>query len=463
MNDLTVIVLAAGEGKRMRSRQPKVLHQLCGRPLLGYALRIARHVGDRIVVVAPPGADGVARLAGPEVTTVVQRERLGTGHAVQQAREACAEGGNVLVLPADMPLLRTETIERLVGHHTSSGAAATVLTAIADNPHGYGRVLRQRGRVARIVEERDATDDQKKITEINTSVYCFDGRRLWQALAEVRPDNDQGEYYLTDVVGILARAGARVEAVPVSEASDAMGVNDRKQLAAAAAIQRRRILDALMESGVTILDPVSTYIEDTVAIGQDTVVYPQVLIEGPTEIGAGCVIGAGTQISASRLGDGVRVRPYCVLAEAVVEDEAQLGPFCHLRPQVHIGRGAHIGNFVEVKKSRIGRGSKANHLAYIGDAVVGEGVNIGAGAITCNYDGERKHQTVVGDRAFVGTNVSLVAPVTIGEGAYVGSGSVITRDVPPGALALERSPQVVKERWAERRAAARKDAGRKDG
>ncbi|HXG02739.1 MAG TPA: bifunctional UDP-N-acetylglucosamine diphosphorylase/glucosamine-1-phosphate N-acetyltransferase GlmU [Candidatus Binatia bacterium] len=460
MERLTAIVLAAGEGKRMRSRRPKVLHALCGRPLIAYPLRVARAVADRLVIVIPPEADAVAAAAGPEVMAVVQRERLGTGHAVLQAREAAGDGA-ILVLPGDMPLLSAESVERLVSHHRATGAAATLLTAVLDQPAGYGRVLRQRGRVARIVEERDATDDQKKVTEVNTSVYCFDGRRLWAALAEVRADNDQGEYYLTDVIGVLVRAGARVEAVTVADPTEALGVNDRKQLAAAAAIQRRRILDRLMESGVTVVDPASTYVDDTVTVGPDTVIHPQVVVEGATVIGSDCVIGAGSHLTACRLADRVTVRPYCVLTEAVVEDGAELGPFCHLRPRTHIGAGARIGNFVEVKKSRIGRGSKANHLAYIGDAVVGERVNIGAGAITCNYDGLAKHETRIGDGAFIGTNASLVAPLTIGEGAYIGSGSVITKDVPPGALAVERSPQVVKEGWVARRK-ARATAPRKD-
>jgi bifunctional UDP-N-acetylglucosamine pyrophosphorylase/glucosamine-1-phosphate N-acetyltransferase len=458
---LTAVILAAGEGKRMRSRQPKMLHRMCGRPLVAYPLRLARTLADRIVVVVPPDDQAVAALVGPDVVTVEQRDRLGTGHAVLQAREASGEGGLLLVLPGDMPLLAAETVERLVGHHQASQAVATVLTANVDNPSGYGRILRQRGRLARIVEERDATDDQKKIAEINTSVYCFDATRLWAALSEVRTDNDQGEYYLTDVIAILGRAGARVEAVPMPDATEALGVNDRRQLAAVAAIRRRQILERLMESGVTIIDPASTYIDDTVTIGPDTVVYPHAIVEGATDIGSGCIVGPGTHISNSRLADGVRLKPYCVLTDAVVEEGVQLGPFCHLRPAAHIGAGAHVGNFVEVKKSRIGRGAKANHLAYIGDATVGENVNIGAGAITCNYDGERKHETVIRDRAFIGTNTSLVAPVTIGEGAYVGSGSVITRDVPPGALAVERSPQVVKDGWVARRKAAR--GPRKDG
>jgi bifunctional UDP-N-acetylglucosamine pyrophosphorylase/glucosamine-1-phosphate N-acetyltransferase len=453
MDGLTVVILAAGEGKRMRSRQAKVLHPLCGRPLIGYPLRIARALSDRIVLVVPPDADEVVRVAGPDVRAVVQRERLGTGHAVLQARAATGNEGTILILPGDMPLLTLETIERLVTQHTTSGAAATLLTATMDNPHGYGRVLRQRGRPTRIVEERDATDDQRKVTEIGTAVYCFDAGRLWPALAQVRADNDQGEYYLTDVIGILSRSGARIEAVAVPDAADARGVNDRRQLAEVAAIQRRRILDSLMEAGVSILDPASTYIEDTVTMGPDTVVYPGVVIEGATAIGSECVIGSGCHVASSRLADRVRLRPYCVLTEALVEEGAELGPFCHLRPHAHIGSRAKIGNFVEVKKSRIGRGSKANHLAYIGDATVGENVNIGAGAITCNYDGWAKHPTVIGDRAFVGTNTSLVAPITIGEGAYIGSGSVITKDVPPDALAIERTQQVTKEGWVARRRA----------
>ena len=453
MDGLTIVILAAGEGKRMRSRQPKVLHRLCGRPLIGYALRTARVLADRIVLVVGPDADGVRAAAGEGVRVVEQRERLGTGHAVLQAREACG-AGTILVLPGDSPLLSSETLTALVAQHRAAGAAATVLTAVVDRPQGYGRILRQGGRVKRIVEERDATDDQKKITEINTSVYGFDARRLWKALGELRPDNDQGEYYLTDVIGLLARAGGRIEALAAPDPAEALGINDRKQLAAVAAIQRRRILDGLMEAGVTVLDPASTYVEDTVTIGPDTTLYPNVVLEGATTIGSECVIASGCQVSASRFGDRVTLKPYCVVSEAVVEDDATLGPFCHLRPGCHIGQKAKIGNFVEAKKARIGRGSKANHLAYLGDATVGEDVNIGAGTITCNYDGRAKHETRIGDGAFVGTNATLVAPLVIGEGAYVGGGSTITKDVPPGALAVGRAPQVVKEGWAARRARA---------
>ncbi len=454
MNELTAIILAAGEGKRMRSSQPKVLHRLCGRPLVAYPLRAARSVADRLVVVVGPDAGDLADVLGPDAQVAEQRERLGTGHAVLQAQPFCGDGA-VLVLPGDAPLLSAATVERLVAHHRTTRAAATMLTAAVDEPRGYGRILRQGGRVAGIVEERDATDDQKAITEINTSVYCFEARRLWSALAKVRPDNDQGEYYLTDVIAILARAGERIEALATTDPVEALGVNDRKQLAALAAIQRQRILDRLMEDGVTIVDPASTYVEDTVSIGPDTIVYPHVVIEGNTTIGGDCVIGAGCQVSGSRLADRVALKPYCVIADSVVDTGASLGPFCHLRPQSHVGAHARIGNFVELKKTRMGRGAKANHLAYLGDATVGDDVNVGAGTITCNYDGVAKHATTIEDGAFIGTNASLVAPITIGAGAYVGAGSVITKDVPAGALAVARGHQVVKDGWATRRAKPR--------
>lgn len=456
MHGLTTVILAAGEGKRMRSRQPKVLHELCGRSLITYPLRLARTVADRIVLVVGPNSEGVCAVAGEGVAIVEQRERLGTGHAVLQARALCeSASGAILVLPGDVPLLSVETIERLVGHHTATGAAATILTAIVERPQGYGRVLRQGGRVKRIVEDRDATDDEKRVAEINTSVYCFDGRRLWQALEQVKPDNDQGEYYLTDVIGLLARAGGRVEALSVDDAEEALGVNDRKQLAALAAIQRRRIVDRHMLAGVTILDPATTYIDDTVTIGPDTVIYPNVVIDVASEIGSDCVIGAGCQIRATRIGDRVRLKPYCVLTESRVDDEAVMGPFCHLRPNSHVGAGAEIGNFIELKKAKVGRRSKAHHVGYLGDVTIGEGANIGAGTIFVNYDGAAKHHTTVGDGAFVGSNTSVVAPLTIGPGAYVAAGSVITKDVPADALVVERAPLVVKENWAARRRARR--------
>ena len=452
--ELTTVILAAGEGKRMRSQRAKALHPLGGRPLVAYAVRLAQRLGGRIVVVVGRQGEEMRRAVGEaaKLTFVEQKERLGTGHALREARGACDNGrATILVLPCDTPLLTEATLRRLIEHHRSSGAAATLLTAVLEDPTGYGRVLRKRGRVVGIVEERDASRTQRRIREIGTSIYCFESEALWPALDRVRPDNDQGEYYLTDVIGILARQRKRVEALAAPDETEALGVNDRRQLAQVAVLLRARVLKRLMAEGVTLLDPASTYVDDTVSVDADTVIGPGVVLEGATSIGAGCVIGFGCQISGSRIGDRVTFRPYCVLNEAVVEDGAILGPFCHLRPLSHVGPRAKIGNFVELKKSRIGRGSKVPHLSYVGDATVGEQVNIGAGTITCNYDGVTKHETRIGDRAFVGTNTSLVAPITIGEGAYVGAGSTVTKDVPPGALALGRAEQVNKEGWAERR------------
>ncbi len=452
--DLTVVILAAGEGKRMRSRRPKALHLLGGRPLIAYPVALARRLGGRLVVVVGRVGEDVRRAVGDAapVHFVEQKERLGTGHALKEARSACGNGtGTLVVLPADTPLLCEQTLKQLVDRHRESGAAATLLTAVVGDPTGYGRIVREGDRVAAIVEEREATPAERQIREINTSIYVFDPRHLWSALEQVRADNDQGEYYLTDVVGILRRAGRLVEALRTDDPTECLGINDRKQLAHVASLLRMRTLERLMAEGVTVVDPATTFVDDTVTVGPDSVLEPGVLLSGATVVGADCVIGLGSHVLDSRLGDRVRLRPYCVLTEAIVEDEATLGPFCHLRPLSHVGPRAKIGNFVELKKSRIGRGSKVPHLSYVGDATVDEDVNIGAGTITCNYDGVKKHETRIEKGAFVGTNTSLVAPVTIGEGAYVGAGSTITKDVPPGALALGRAEQVTKEGWAARR------------
>jgi bifunctional UDP-N-acetylglucosamine pyrophosphorylase/glucosamine-1-phosphate N-acetyltransferase len=459
MKTLTAVILAAGESKRMRSSRPKALHLLGGRRLIDYPVRVARALGARVVVVVGRGAEAVRAAIGeaPDLAYVEQKERLGTAHALLQARGACGDGaGAVLVLPGDQPLMSEVLLRALVDHHRSTSAAATLLTAEVEDPAGYGRVIREGGRPAAIIEQRDATAAQRAIREIGTSTYCFDARRLWPALDRVTPQNDQGEYYLTDVVSILAASGARVEALAAPDPEECMGINDRKQLAEAAAALRRRTLERLMVEGVTILDPAATYVDDTVAVGADTVIYPGAVLEGTTAIGAECVVGPGCHVTGSRIGDRVTLRPYCVLSDAVVEAEAQLGPFCHLRPQSHVGAGAKIGNFVELKKAKIGRGAKVPHLSYVGDATVGDKANIGAGAITCNYDGADKHETVIGAGAFVGTNSSLVAPVTIGAGAYVGAGSVITKSVPPGALAVARARQEMREGWVARKKKTRK-------
>jgi len=455
---LRAVILAAGESTRMRSSSPKVTHRVCGRPLIAYPINGAKAIGADLVVVVGRGADAVRTAVGQEsvATFVEQSQRLGTGHALLQARDACKDADAIVVLPGDMPLISETTLRRLVDHHRGTNAAATVLSAELADPAGYGRVLRTAGRPTAIVEHKDATPAQRLIREVCTSVYCFDPRRLWSALSRVERRNQQGEYYLTDVIGILAGEGQSVEVVRVEDPREGLGVNDRKQLAALSAVMRERILDRLMESGVTVLDPASTYVDDTVEVAPDAVLYPGVFLEGRTTIGAGTVVGAGCHVIQTRIADRVTLLPYCVLRESAVDEGAVLGPFCHLRPLSHVGAGAKIGNFVELKKSRVGRGAKVPHLSYVGDATIGAAVNVGAGTITCNYDGVAKHETVVGDGAFIGTNTSLVAPVTVGEGAYVGAGSVITKDVPAGALAVTRAPQTVREGWVAKRQRQRK-------
>jgi len=460
------VILAAGEGKRMRSGRPKILHLLGGQPLVRYPVALVREAGIAgTVVVVAPGAETVrTALADVGASFVEQPEPRGTGDALQRARPAVPQAATeILLLYADVPLLGRETLAALLARHRAGRAAATVLTFVPADPTGYGRVRRGRdGRVRAIVEERDATPVERRGRECNSGIYCFDPRRLWPALEAVArraPANAQGEVYLTDVIGQLARRGSRVEAVRVTDPLEVAGVNDRRQLAALEGLLRSRTLATLMAAGVTVVDPAVTYVDTTVTVGRDTVLQPGVRLAGRTAIGEGCVIGTGSQITDTTLGDRVTLRPYCVLDGSRVEADATLGPFARLRPGTLVERGAEIGNFIEIKQATIGRRVKAHHVGYIGDATVGEGANIGAGVITCNYDGVRKHQTRIGARAFVGTNSSLVAPLTIGDDAYVGAGSVITQDVPPGALAVERAPQVVKEGWTERRRRPRAEAG----
>lgn len=461
MTETWAVILAAGEGKRMRSARAKVLHPLGGRPLVSYPVELARAVGVRgiVVVVGQQGEAVREALAGFEdLRFAEQRKPQGTGHALAVAKGALpGTVTELLLLYADVPLLSRATVERLLGSHRRTRAAATVLTFRPADPTGYGRIIRDRragavrGRVRRIVEERDVTAAERRVREANSGIYCFDPRWLWPALDRLAPGNDQAEFYLTDVVGLLARGGRRVEAVPVADPLEVAGVNDRRQLAQLEAALRQRTLERLMTEGVTVLDPAATYVGADVTVGRDSVLYPGVWLEGRTVIGEGCVIGTGCQLADVTIGNGVRIRPYSVLEGSRVEDDATLGPFARLRPGTHVQAGAEIGNFIEIKKTTIGRRVKAHHVGYIGDATVGEGANIGAGTITCNYDGVRKSETHIGARAFVGTNSSLVAPLRIGDDAYVGAGSVITKDVPPGALVVARARQVVKPGWVERR------------
>jgi bifunctional UDP-N-acetylglucosamine pyrophosphorylase/glucosamine-1-phosphate N-acetyltransferase len=461
MTETWAVVLAAGEGKRMRSGRAKVLHRLAGRPLVAYPVVLARAVGAQgvVVVVGHQGEavrDALAPLlATGDVRFVEQREQRGTGHALAVAKGAVpGHVTELLLLYADVPLLAAGTVERLLAHHRRTRAAATVLTFTPADTTGYGRIVRRGGRrgpVAGIVEERDATPAQRRLRECNSGIYCFDPRWLWPALDRLSPENHQGELYLTDAVGLLARSRRRVESVPVEDPREVAGVNDRRQLAELEGVLRARTIGRLLDEGVTVLDAAATYVEADVTVGRDTILYPGVHLEGRTSVGEGCVLQTGCQLADATLGDRVTVRAYSVVSGSVVESGAILGPFAHVRPGSLVRANAKVGNFVELKKATVGRGAKVPHLSYMGDATVGEGANVGAGTITCNYDGVAKHETHIGARAFVGTNSSLVAPLHIGDDAYIAAGSVITKDVPAGALAVGRAHQVNKEGWTERR------------
>ncbi len=437
------VILAAGQGKRMRSQLPKVLHRLAGRTLLEHVLAASRSAGieDHIVVIGH-GAGEVQAALGAGPSYVLQEQQLGTGNALACARAAAAGAATVLVLCGDTPLLRAETLAALRQQHCTTGGAITILTARVADPSGYGRIIRnEQGRVTAIVEERDATPAEKSIDEINSGIYCFSADFLWPALEGLKPDNDQGEYYLTDVVAQAVKDNLPVQAVTVSDAEEILGVNDRAQLAAAGAVLRRRINKALMLAGVTIIDPETTYIDATASVGQDTVIYPGTCLEGHTSIGPRCALGPGTIIRDSQVAAESTVLQAVVL-ESNLGPRCQVGPFTYLRPGTILEAGVKAGDFVEIKACHIGRDSKVPHLTYLGDTTVGAGVNIGAGTITCNYDGRQKWPTVIEDGAFIGSNTNLVAPVKVGAGALVGAGSTITADVPAGALALARGRQV---------------------
>ncbi|MCX7750700.1 MAG: bifunctional UDP-N-acetylglucosamine diphosphorylase/glucosamine-1-phosphate N-acetyltransferase GlmU [Candidatus Bipolaricaulota bacterium] len=449
---LSVVVLAAGKGTRMRSRLPKVLHPLAGLPLLEHVLRAAQRLSPaQIVVVVGHGGEEVrAFLARWDVTAVDQGEPRGTGHAVLAAREAI-RGRTVLVLPGDVPLVPAEALQALLRYHREERAAVTVLTTEPADPSSYGRLVRgEDGRPLRIVEAGDASPEELALREVNSGIWALENvPELWGALAGLSPDNAKGEYYLTDLVARFAQA-KRAAALRWPSPDDLRGVNDRADLAAVGALLRERILRSWMREGVTVVDPAAVYPSPDATVGEDTVLFPGTHLLGKTSIGRGCQIGPGAYLVDAEVGDGARVG-YSVLEGAVVEEGAQVGPYAHLRPGARIGRRARVGNFVEVKAATLGEGVRAGHLAYIGDAEVGAGANIGAGAITCNFQPGKKEKfrTEIGRGAFIGTNVSLVAPIRIGEGAVVGAGSVITHDVPPYALALERAPEVIKPGWAK--------------
>lgn len=450
--DLKALLLCGGKGKRMRSALPKVLHPLLGRPMVQWVLEALVPLGpSEVLVVSSPEPSLLEFFEDRGLKVFVQEQPLGTGHAVMAARGGL-EGfpGDVLILYGDTPLLRPDTLEGLLAHHRRTGAVLTLLSAKPDDPKGYGRILRDpEGRPLRIVEEADLEGEGPE--EINAGVYAVKAPFLLEALGELRPDNRQGEYYLTDIVEVASRRGLPVEVFPCPDPTEVMGINTRLDLAKAQEVLRRRVLEGWMLQGVTVEDPATTWVEPEVRIGRDTVIRPHTFLRGRTVVGEGCVIGPVVEVLDSEIGDGARVGFCCHIEGAVIGPGASVGPFSRLRPGTVLEEEVRIGNFVEVKNSRLGRGTKANHLAYIGDAEVGEEVNIGAGAITCNYDGKRKHRTVIGPRAFIGSNVSLVAPVTVGEGATVGAGSVITKDVPSDSLAVERAKQRVVPNWSRRR------------
>lgn len=441
MEETWAVVLAAGEGKRMLSSLPKVLHPLCGRPMLSYIADAAAAVtGNRVVIVTGRCAGMVREVMGPQWSYAQQNEQLGTGHALMQALPQLPREGTLLVLCGDTPLLGVTHLERLIGEH--SGNAAAVLTTDLGDPAGYGRIIRDsKGDLIRIVEESDASPHEKKICEVNSGTYCFDIKLLRRFLPGLSPDNAQQEYYLPDLFSLMHEQGLPIKACCVSEHRAALGINDRLQLAGAAAIMRERINSSLMHQGVSMVDPASTYIDFDVEIGPDTMIMPQTVIEGGTVIGSGCRIGPAVQIVASKIGDRVTLRQ-SVAERSVIEDGAMVGPFAYIRPGCRIGQGVKIGDFVEVKNAQIEAGAKVPHLSYVGDADIGEGANLGAGVIIVNYNGRKKHRSLIEQGAFVGCNSNLVSPVNIGRGAFIAAGSTITRDVPAGSLAIARSDQV---------------------
>ncbi|MEG0004705.1 MAG: bifunctional UDP-N-acetylglucosamine diphosphorylase/glucosamine-1-phosphate N-acetyltransferase GlmU [Clostridium sp.] len=446
------LILAAGEGKRMKSKLPKVLHKVCGKSMVDYIIDAVKgaNAEDTVVVVGHK-ADVVKGHLGDKVKTAFQDKQLGTGHAVMCCEEFLeGKDGIVIVLAGDGPLITKETISKVFEYHMENGSAATILTANAPDPTGLGRIVRnEKGEIEKIVEHKDATDKEREITEVNSSNYCFEIKDLVSALKKINNNNAQGEYYLTDVIEILKNEGKKVLAYK-TDFKEFMAVNSRDQLATAAKAMKERILKNLMDEGVTIIDPLSTYIESEVTIGRDTIVYPGAFIEGKTTIGEDCIIGHNTRIKDSVIGNSVEIQT-SVIVDSEVRDAAKIGPFAYIRPDSVIGRDVKIGDFVEIKKSTIGDGTKISHLTYVGDSEVGENCNFGCGTVTVNYDGEKKHKTIVKDNAFIGCNTNLVAPITVGNGAYTAAGSTITTNVPDGALAIGRSRDVIKEGWAEKR------------
>ncbi|MEQ7054612.1 bifunctional UDP-N-acetylglucosamine diphosphorylase/glucosamine-1-phosphate N-acetyltransferase GlmU [Paenibacillaceae sp. P-4] len=456
------IVLAAGQGKRMKSKLYKVLHPVCGKPMVGHVLDAVESVDcERTVVIVGHGAEAVQQFLGNRAEYALQAEQLGTGHAVKQAKALLdGEEGTTLVICGDTPLVTPETLAQLMELHNRAQASATILTAELNDPTGYGRVIRaEDGSVLKIVEQKDCTTEEQLVKEINTGTYCFDNVKLFAALEQIRNDNAQQEYYLTDVIGIMKAQGDTVQAYCTPDNSEAIGVNDRLVLSEAERFMRERINKRHMLNGVTIIDPANTYIESGVVIGADTIIEPGTSLRGNTTVGGECVIGPNSEIVDSTIGDQVHIKQ-SVLSEAIVGDESSVGPFAYLRPGARLGKQVKVGDFVEIKNASLDDQTKVSHLSYIGDAEVGKNVNVGCGAITVNYDGFNKSLTQIGDDAFIGSNVNLIAPIKVGTGAYVVAGSTITHPVPDNDLAIARERQVNKPGYAEKiraRAKAKKE------
>jgi len=453
-NDLAIVILAAGKGTRLKSSLAKVLHRAGGRTLVEHVVRVGAALkAKKTVVVIGHQAEQVAAVVEPlGAETVLQQPQRGTGHAMQVARRALGNAKLVVVLPGDAPLVRAETLKALIAAHRAGNAAATILTAVLADPSGYGRIVRKSGaNVSAIVEESQLTEEQRELNEINSSIYCFTLEKLWPALAQVKPNNQHRELYLTDAIAVMAAKGEVVLAQLAGDAREALGCNTRADLAEADRTLREWKREALQNDGVTIQLPETVLVDPEVTAGEDTVIEPCVQLLGKTKIGARCTIRTGSVLSDAILGDEVTVEPHCVLAQSRLDDRVIIGPFARLRAGNHLKAGARIGNFVELKKSTVGEGTKAMHLTYLGDAKIGAKTNIGAGTITCNYDGFHKYPTTIGNKVFIGTNSALVAPVRVGDGAYVAAGSTITDNVPSDGLAIARGRQENKPGWASKK------------